>query len=106
MRDFSTITPSGRRSTSISRFIQSILRNGGFIITAAAFPLILRLPEFLSLADFLLSPDIDRLFFLDKGPDAFFEIFRTAAQHMVTFFHRHHGLDRAGIDGHVEAFLG
>src|ERR1700761_1027034 len=105
MRDFSTIVPSGRRSTSMSRFIQSILRNGGFVITAAAFPLILRLPEFPVLAGLLLSPDIDRLSFLEKGPDAFIEIFRAAAQHLVTVFHRDHSLDRAGIDGHVEAFL-
>src|SRR5580698_6853867 len=101
MRDFSTITPSGRRSTSMSRFIQSILRKAGFVIASAAFPLILRLPEFPVLGGLLLSPDIDRLSFFEKGPDAFIEVFRAAAQHLVAIFHCDHGLDRAGIDAHV-----
>src|ERR1700716_2796955 len=37
------MTPSGRRSTAISRSSHSILRKGGLVSTTAAFPLILRL---------------------------------------------------------------
>src|SRR5215218_1463728 len=40
------MTPSARRSTAISRSSQSILRKAGLVITSAAFPLILRLPEY------------------------------------------------------------
>src|ERR1700760_1486455 len=46
MRDLRTITPSPRRSTAISRGSHSILRKAGFSSTAAAFPLILRLPKY------------------------------------------------------------
>ena len=106
MRDFSTMTPSGRRSTSMSRFSHSILRKPGFVSTAAAFPLILRLPEFSPLRILFLALDIDRLSFFKKGPDALAEFFRAAAQDLVAVFHRDHGLDRAGIDAHIEAFLG
>src|SRR5664279_6617960 len=64
------MTPSGRRSTAISRASHSILRKAGFVKTAAAFPLILRLPKYRSFADLFLPPDIDRLSLLQKGPDA------------------------------------
>ena len=39
IRDFRMMTPSGRRSTAISRSSHSILRKAGFVKTAAAFPL-------------------------------------------------------------------
>src|SRR6266536_143625 len=107
MRDFKIITPSGRRSTAISRSSHSILRKAGFISTAAAFPLIIASPGiFLSFADLLSAPDIDRLSLLKKGPDAFGKIFRAAAQHLIAVFHRNDPFDGAGIDAHVEAFLG
>src|SRR6266581_5603517 len=80
------MTPSPRRSTAISRSSHSILRKAGFVITAAAFPLILRLPKYRSVVGlFSSSPDIDRLSPFKKGPDAFVEIFRTAAteRHLV-----------------------
>src|SRR5664279_4234923 len=99
------MTPSGRRSTAISRSSHSILRKAGFVKTGAAFPLILRLPKYRSLADPFLSPDIHRLSLLQKGPDALVEIFRAAAQHLIAVFHRNHGLDRPGIDAHVETFF-
>src|SRR5438445_13823795 len=104
MRDFRMMTPSGRRSTAMSRASHSILRKAGLVNTAAA--LILRLPEYDPLRILSSSPDIDRLSLFEKGPDAFVEIFRAAAQHLIAVFHRDHGLDRAGIDAHVEAFLG
>src|SRR3979411_2672567 len=50
------MTLSGRRSTAISRSSHSILRKAGFVKTAAAFPPILRLPEFWSLNLGLLRP--------------------------------------------------
>src|SRR3954454_17031509 len=78
IRDFRMMTPSGRRSTAISRSSHSILRKAGFVRTAAAFPLILRLPEFaVSCGPFFLSLDINRLSLLQKGSDAFGEFFRT-----------------------------
>src|ERR1700749_5068530 len=106
MRDFSTTVPSPRRSTAMSRFNQSILRKAGFSSTAAAFPLILRLPKYRPFAGSWLSPDINRLSLFEEGPDAFIEIFRAAAQHLVAVFHRDPGFQRAGIDAHVEAFPG
>src|SRR5436190_4633510 len=66
---------------------------------------LLRLPEFFSYPFWLSAPDIDRLSLFEEGPDAFTKILGTAAQHLVAVFHRDHGLDRAGVDGHVEAFL-
>src|SRR5882724_11398849 len=78
MRDFRTMTPSSRRSTAMSRGSHSILRKAGFSSTAAAFPLILRLPKYRSVFGLLSSLDIDRLSLFEKGPDAFVEIFRTA----------------------------
>src|SRR5690348_7724978 len=105
MRDLSTIVPSSRRSTAISRLIQSILRKAGFSSTAAAFPLILRLPKYRSFPDSLLSPDIDRLSLFKEGPDAFVEIFGTAAQDLIAVFHRNRGVQRACVHAHVEAFL-
>src|SRR3954471_20968776 len=110
MRDFRMMTPSGRRSTAMSRSSQSILRKAGFVSTAAAFPLILRLQIALICypglsRTILLSLDIHGLSLFEEGPDALAKIFRAAAQHLVAVFHRDHGLDRAGIDAHVEAFL-
>src|SRR6266850_8133961 len=78
MRDFRMMTPSGRRSTAMSRASHSILRKAGFVSTAAALPLILRLPEFSPLRILSSSLDIDRLSLFEKGPDAFVEFFRTA----------------------------
>src|ERR1700759_5327565 len=101
MRDFNTMTPSGRRSTSMSRASQSTLRKPGLVSTSAAFPLILRLPEYGPLRILrlvFLPPDIDRLSLFEKGPDAFAEIFRAAAQDLITVFHRDDGFERAGID--------
>src|SRR5689334_17331908 len=107
MRDFRMMTPSGRRSTAMSRASHSILRKAGLVNTAAAaLPLILRLPEFDPLRILSSSLDIDRLSLFEKGPDAFAEFFRAAAQDLISVFHRDHGLDRTGIDAHVEAFLG
>src|SRR5436189_2340208 len=106
MRDFRMMTPSGRRSTAMSRASHSILRKAGFVSTAAALPLILRLPEYGPLRILFSAPDIDRLSFFEEGPDAFAKIFRPAAQDLIAVFHGNHGFDRAGIDGHVEAFLG
>src|SRR3954451_8298935 len=106
MRDFRMMTPSGRRSTAMSRASHSILRKAGFVSTAAGLPLILRLPEFRPVPVLSSSLDIDRLSLFEKGPDAFVEFFRTAAQHLTAVFHRDHALDRAGIDSHVDAFLG
>src|SRR3954469_8535896 len=107
MRDFSTTVPSSRRSTSMSRASHSTLRKAGFVITAAALPLILRLPEFLVLYGSSLSaPDIDRLSLLKEGPDAFRKFLGAAAQDLVAILHRDHGFQRSGIDAHVEAFLG
>src|SRR5882757_10604530 len=107
MRDFKMTTPSSRRSTAMSRASHSILRKAGLVSTAAAFPLILRLPEFFVLCGSWSSPsDIDRLSLFEEGPDAFAKIFRAAAQNLITVFHRNHGLDRTGIDAHIEAFLG
>src|ERR1700675_247870 len=101
------MTPSGRRSTAMSRASHSILRKAGFVSTAAAFPLILRLPEFRSVFGSLyLSPDIDRLSLLQKGPNAFAKIFRSAAQHLIAIFHRDHAFNGSRIDAHIEAFLG
>src|SRR5260370_22609645 len=100
------MTPSGRRSTAISRFSHSILRKAGLVGTAAAFPFILRLPKYWSVFGSLsLALDIDRLSLLKEGPDAFVEIFRAAAQDLVAVFHCDHGFNRAGVDAHVEAFL-
>src|SRR5882762_4164425 len=103
------MTPSGRRSTAISRSSHSILRKAGLVSTAAAFPLMLRLQNpfclvFRCFADPSLSPDIHRLSLFQKGLDAFAELFRAAAQHLIAIFHRNHGFDRARIDAHVEAF--
>src|SRR5258708_37328576 len=107
MRDFRMTVPSGRRSTAISRASHSILRKAGLVSTAAAFPLILRLPEFRVLVGSCCSaPDIDRLSLFEEGPDAFAKIFGTAAQNLVAVFHGDDSLERAGIDRHVEAFLG
>src|SRR6201991_1282039 len=106
MRDFSTTVPSARRSTAMSRFSHSILRKAGFASTVAAFPSILRLPKYRLSASFLLSSDIDRLSLFEEGPDAFIEIFRAAAQHLIAVFHRNRRLQRAGIDADVEALLG
>jgi hypothetical protein len=39
----------------MSRAIHSTLRKAGFVITAAALPLILRLPELLLFAGFVVS---------------------------------------------------
>src|SRR5882672_1517755 len=103
MRDFRTMTPSSRRSTAMSRGSHSILRKAGFSSTAAAFPLILRLPKYRSVFGLLSSLDIDRLSLFEKGPDAFAEFFRAAAQDLIAVFHRDHRLDRAGIDGHVRS---
>src|SRR3954470_23550362 len=77
----------------MSRFSHSILRKPGLVSTSAAFPLILRLPEYGPLRILrlvFLAPDIDRLSLFEKGPDAFAEIFRAAAQHLITVFHRNH----------------
>src|SRR6185369_8824783 len=64
-------------------------------------------PGIRSFADpFFLSPDIDRLSFFEKGPDALVEIFRAATEYLIAVFHRDHGFDRAGIHTHIEAFLG
>src|SRR5580692_2393798 len=72
IRDFSKMTPSGRRSTAISRSSHSILRKAGLVNTAAAFPFILRLPKYsVRFSGSLLSPDIHRLSLLQEGPDAF-----------------------------------
>src|ERR1044072_5223029 len=89
----------------MSRASHSILRKAGLVSTAAALPLILRLPEFSPLRVWSSSRNIDRLSSLEKGPDAFAEFFRAAAQHLIAVFHQNHGFDRAGIDAHVEAFL-
>src|ERR1700757_3765541 len=105
MRDFRMIVPSPRCSTAMSRFNQSILRKAGFSSTVAVFPLILRLPKYGSFANSFLSSDIDRLSLFDKGPDAFGEIFRAAAQHLIAVFHRDHGLQRTRVHANVEAFL-
>src|SRR5881392_2345250 len=98
-------TPSGRRSIAISRSSHSILRKAGLVKIAAAFPL-MSSPTFASLAvscgllrslavscgllrtlvHAVLSTDIDRLSLLEKGPDAFTEIFRAAAQHLIAVF--------------------
>src|SRR5450755_1994024 len=106
MRDFRTMTPSGRRSTAMSRASHSILRKAGLPSTAAAVPSILRLPKYDPFRTFLLALDIDRLSLFEKGPDAFIEFVRAAAQHLIAVFHRDDGLDRSGINAHVEAFLG
>src|SRR3569833_3169024 len=107
MRDFNTTVPSLRRSTSMSRASHSILRKAGFVITAAALPLILRLPELSSLADRSGSAlDIDRLSLLKEGPDAFRKFLGAAAQDLVAILHCDHGFQRSGIAAHVEAFLG
>src|ERR1700749_3186065 len=106
MRDFSTMLPSARRSTAMSRFSHSILRKAGFASTVAAFPSILRLPKYRLSASFLLSSDIDRLSLFEEGPDAFIEIFRAAAQHLIAVFHRNDSFHGSGIDAHIEAFLG
>src|SRR5882672_7552227 len=90
IRDFKMITPSGRRSISMSRFNHSILRKPGLVSTSAAFPLILRLPEFGPLRIPFLALDIDRLSLFKEGPDAFVEFFRAAAQDLITVFHRDH----------------
>src|SRR5215470_10350616 len=100
MRDFRTTTPSDRRSTAMSRGSHSILRKAGLVSTAAALPLILRLPEFFSYPFLASAPDIDRLSFLKEGPDAFAEILGPAAQHLVAVFHCNDRFERAGIDGH------
>src|SRR5436309_11152064 len=106
MRDFSTIVPSPRRSTSMSRFSHSTLRKAGFVITAAALPLILRLPEFLVLCGSSLSaPDIDRLSLLKEGPDPFREFLGAAAQDLVAVLHRDDSFERSGIDAHIETFF-
>src|SRR2546421_8946733 len=101
MRDFRMMTPSGRRSTAMSRASHSILRKAGLVNTAAALPLILRLPEYDPLRILSSSPDIDRLSLFEKGPDAFVEIFRSAAQHLIAVFHRDHSFNRPCIDTHV-----
>src|SRR3569833_1753807 len=106
MRDFRMMTPSGRRSTAMSRASHSILRKAGLVNTAAALPLILRLPEFDPLRILLSSLDIDRLSLFKNGPDACAEFFRTAAQNLIAVFHRDHSLDGSRIDAHVQAFLG
>src|SRR6185436_1640444 len=106
MRDFRMMTPSGRRSTAMSRASHSILRKAGFVSTAAALPLILRLPEFSPLRILSSSLDIDRLSLFEKGPDALVEFFRAAAQNLIAIFHRDHGFNGSGIHAHVEAFLG
>src|SRR5439155_21222768 len=67
MRDFRMMTPSGRRSTAMSRASHSILRKAGLVNTAAALPLILRLPEFSPLRILSSSPDIDRLSLFEKA---------------------------------------
>src|SRR4051794_22244255 len=106
MRDFSTTVPSSRRSTSMSRFSHSTLRKAGFVITAAALPVILRLPEFFVLCGSSLSaPDIDRLSLLKEGPDAFRKFLGAAAQDLVAILHRDDSFQRSGIDAHVETFL-
>src|ERR1700692_349940 len=98
--------PSARRSTAISRFSHSILRKAGFARTAAAFPLILRLPKYWSVFGSLsLALDIDRLSLLKKGPDACVEVFRAAAQDLIAIFHRNYRFHGAGVDAHVKAFL-
>src|ERR1700733_11944693 len=103
IRDFKMIAPSGRRSTAISRSNHSMLRKAAFFSTVAAFPLISSLPD-RSVAgpSSFLSPDIDRFSLLHKGSDAFAEVFRAAAQHLIAVFHRDHGFDRAGVDAHIE----
>src|SRR3954452_21536516 len=107
MRDLSTAVPSSRRSTSMSRASHSTLRKAGFVITAAALPLILRLPELSSFADRSRSAlDIDRLSLLKEGPDPFRKFLGAAAQDLVAILHRDHGFQRSGIDAHVETFLG
>src|SRR4051812_7602629 len=74
IRDFRMITPSGRRSTAMSRASHSILRKAGLVGTAAALPLIIASPGILVLCGSLsLSPDIDRLSLLKKDPDALVE---------------------------------
>src|SRR6478735_4153461 len=107
MRDFSTTVPSLRRSTSMSRLSHSILRKAGFVITAAALPLILRLPELSSFADRSRSAlDIDRLSLLKEGPDAFRKFLGPAAQNLVAILHGDDRFERSCVDTHVEAFLG
>src|SRR6516164_1069775 len=106
IRDFRTMTPSSRRSTAMSRGSHSILRKPGFSSTAAALPTILRLPKYWSFADLYLSIFIDRLSLLEKGPDAFVEIVRAAAEHLIAILHRNRSLERTCIDADVEAFLG
>src|SRR5271170_7025057 len=101
------MTPSGRRSTAISRFSHSILRKAGLVSTAAAFPLIYCVSRNIGpLRILVLSTDIDRLSLFEEGPDAFVEIFRAATEHLVAVFHRDRRFKRARIDAHVEAFLG
>src|ERR1700753_3883546 len=96
---------------AMSRGSQTILRRPGCVRTAAALPSILRLPEYWSFADpwtcpiLVLSFQINRLSFFEEGPDAFVEFFGAAAQNLITVFHRNHGLDRSGVDTHVETFL-
>src|SRR5207237_10583292 len=84
------MTPSRRRSTAMSRASHSILRKAGLVNTAAALPLILRLPEYDPLRILSSSPDIDRLSLFEKGPDAFVEFFRSAAPHLIAVLHRDH----------------
>src|SRR5689334_20089343 len=101
-----TMTPSGRRSTSMSRSIQCTLRKAG-LVCAAACTFIAFLPERLCRpqsrcsdlvsATFLASArDVDWFAFLDEGADALLEILRPAAQHPIAVFHGDHGFDRAG----------
>src|SRR5689334_16206195 len=69
IRDFRMITPSGRRSTAMSRGSHSILRKAGLVSTAAALPLIIASPGILVLCGSLSAPDIDRLSLFEEGPD-------------------------------------
>src|SRR5689334_3687579 len=105
MRDFRMIVPSSRRSIAMSRFNHSILRKAGFSRTVATFPPILRLPKYRPVAGFLLSPDIDRLSLLEKGPDAFVEIFRATAQDLIAIFHGDRGFQRGRVHAHVQTLL-
>src|SRR5438067_13032538 len=107
MRDLSTTVPSSRRSTLMSRASHSTLRKAGFVITAAALPLILRLPELLALYGSRRSaPDIDRLSLLKEGPDAFRKFLGAAAQDLVAVLHRDGSFQRSGVHAHVETVIG
>ncbi len=108
LQDDDAVRPPLDRDVALQPF--DLVRKAGLVSTAAAFPLILRLPEFgplrIPCSYRLSSSDIDRLSLFEEGPDAFVEIFRAAAQNLIAVFHRDHGFNRSRVDAHIEAFLG